>query len=280
MAPIMPPAGSLRLDRDQAGGAREMPACERDTGRESGLQTIADQGAGGAGGGRHPLSEGTRRRPLARLSWLLSASAVLCFAAGYQLAVWLGDASHAGSPPSMMRLAQPRQVEEFTLRDQHGNEYHRSHLFGRWTFVVFGYSRCPDVCPMTLEVLAQVLDLLSPAPPSEQAPAAVLVSVDPAHDTPQVLGRYVIRFDERILALGGDPAEVARLARSIGVHYAGDARDALGRTLVDHTALIALVDPRAHLTAGFALPYDAREIAANFRKAAAWPAGQNAATED
>lgn len=170
-----------------------------------------------------------------------------------------------------MRLTQAIGLEEFELVDQNGNAFDRDRLTGRWTFLTFGYSRCPDICPMTLRTLGEVLDQLAPAPSEHRLPGAVLVSVDVTRDRPDVLASHLARFDERIVALSGDPAEVARLAKSLAVHYTVGTRDALARRLVDHTALIALIDPAARLVAGFRLPYDARDIAALFREMAGWP---------
>ncbi|MDX1431459.1 MAG: SCO family protein [Gammaproteobacteria bacterium] len=217
--------------------------------------------------------EGRRRsHPTVRLVAVLSAVSVLCFGIGFRLQPSLGPVRLAGPPDGAMRLAEARQLEEFHLQDQHGNAFDRAGLTGRWTFLVFGYSRCPDVCPLTLEVLAEALEHLSPPPSAQRLPGLVMVSVDGARDTPEVLARYLDRFDSRIVGLTGDAAQVDRLARSVAVRYAAGRSDPPGRALIDHTALIALIDPQARLTAGFGLPYDAREIAAAFRDIAGWPA--------
>lgn len=201
---------------------------------------------------------------------MLLALSVACFAAGYRIPALLGTASVAEGVRGVMPLARPRYLDDFALRDQHGGVFDRSRLTGRWTFLVFGYSRCPDVCPMTLQVLGGVLAQLSPFPRTRLAPQIVLVSVDGARDTPDVLARFLARFDAPIVGLTGEPSQVDRLAGSIAVHYATRAGGGPGGALIDHTALVALIDTQGRLRAGFAPPYDVEAIAAEFRTIAAW----------
>ncbi|HHC09255.1 MAG TPA: SCO family protein [Actinobacteria bacterium] len=129
---------------------------------------------------------------------------------------------------------------------------------GELVVLYFGYTYCPDVCPTTLAKLARTKELLG-----ERAEEVnvVLVSVDPARDTPESLAEYVAHFDPDFLGLTADPATIDRIATIFGVYYArnGEGDD----YLVDHTATTLVVDRDGYLK--LVLPYEAtaEEIAAD-----------------
>ena len=115
---------------------------------------------------------------------------------------------------------------------------------GRWTFVFFGFVNCPDVCPTTLATLAAVRNSLADLA-EPYRPRVVLVSVDPARDTPAVLAQYVLHFDPSFVGVTGSPAALDTLTRALGVAVIVGPADAAGNYSVDHTAAVFLVDPEA-----------------------------------
>jgi cytochrome oxidase Cu insertion factor (SCO1/SenC/PrrC family) len=110
---------------------------------------------------------------------------------------------------------------------------------GKLLLVYFGYTYCPDVCPTTLNNIAQALVALGTQADSI---APVFISVDPKRDTPQVMGRYVTSFDPRIAGLTGSDAQIATVAKEYHVYYAPQAADQTGDYLVDHSSLVYLMD--------------------------------------
>ena len=109
-------------------------------------------------------------------------------------------------------LPQPRDPGEFSLIDQNNAQFSATRLKGAPSLVYFGYTHCPDVCPLTLLQLAQVVK-------SGVAPGlrVVFISVDPARDTPAQLAQYVHAFDSDFIGLTGTPAMLQKVARSFGV---------------------------------------------------------------
>ena len=97
------------------------------------------------------------------------------------------------------------------LQDHHGRAFTRERLDGVWTFLFFGYTHCPDICPSTLATLRRVERDLPAHPPIPRQ--HVLVSVDPARDTVEHLARYVAAFGPEFLGVTGPDGELARLAR-------------------------------------------------------------------
>jgi len=167
-------------------------------------------------------------------------------------------------PERALMLDQPRPLPEFALTDHTGAAFGPARLRGHWTFLFFGFTHCPDVCPTTLQTLAQARAALEDLSP-DQRPAVVMVSVDPGRDTPAQLAGYVPYFDPEFLGVVGAEEALRPLTSSLGVAYGyTPAADGVGYT-VDHTAAIFLVDPAGRLAAVFGTPHRAGEIAADYR---------------
>lgn len=118
-------------------------------------------------------------------------------------------------------LEPPMTAQPFSLISADG-PVSSSDLHGQWTLLFFGYTRCPDACPMTLEKLRRVHGALGSRAAQVQV---VLVTVDPEHDTPDVLEDYVTRFDSSFLGLGADVPTIEALAKTYGIYHAVQARD-------------------------------------------------------
>ncbi|MDH4259310.1 MAG: SCO family protein [Gammaproteobacteria bacterium] len=157
-----------------------------------------------------------------------------------------------------------RPVPQFELADQAGRPFNRDSLRGQWTLMFFGFTNCPDVCPTTLATLADARRLLADLPAAE-LPVVALVTVDPARDTPQALGRYVAHFDEHFLGVTGSPEAIEVLTHDLGVAVSIGPESEDGYYTVDHTAAIFLIDPAAAFTAVFGSPHAADVIARDYR---------------
>jgi len=158
----------------------------------------------------------------------------------------------------------PRPLPDFRLADQALRPFGRDQLRGHWTLMFFGFTNCPDVCPTTLATLSAVRRQLADLPAAEQ-PAVVLVSVDPARDTPEALGRYVQHFDPQFLGVTGPPPSLEVLTRDLGVAFSIGPPAAGGNYSVDHTAAIFLIDPDAAFAAVFGSPHVAAVIERDYR---------------
>ena len=121
----------------------------------------------------------------------------------------------------------------FSLTDQNGQVRTLKDFAGKVVVVFFGFTQCPDVCPTTMSELAQVKKLLGADGDKLQA---VLVSVDPERDTPEILKAYMGNFDPSFVALRPTPAQLADLAKDFKVFYKRVDGKTSGSYSMDHTA--------------------------------------------
>jgi protein SCO1/2 len=185
-------------------------------------------------------------------------------------ALWLArprrsDPGWATATPELQAILwpMPRPVADFELRTQHGRSFDAAQLRGQWSFLYFGYLQCPDVCPTTMQALHGLRELLVDDDPEAAATRFVFVSVDPGNDTPERIGAYLAYFDRELLGLSGDPAQLGRLATSLGVMYAEHVDDKGVRSM-DHTTSIIVVDPQGRGVAALAGPHQPRTMHQRF----------------
>lgn len=162
------------------------------------------------------------------------------------------------------RFPVARQLEPFSLVDHHGNTFDNAALREHWSFLFFGYTHCPDVCPTTLSVLNSVAGKLA----SSNAPVRfVLVTVDPQRDTPEQLARFVSYFNSDFIGVTGSDEDIRQLTRQLGIMHMQVANEANpDNYLVDHSAGVLLIDPNGNYHAVFTPPLSADAIAGDFRK--------------
>lgn len=159
-----------------------------------------------------------------------------------------------------------KALTAFALEDHHREAFTLERVTGRWTLLFFGYTHCPDVCPVTLSVLKNVIALIAEPDADAKPPRVVFVSVDPARDTLEHMAAYVSHFNPDFLGVTGSDADLGALTGQLGVLFMRTEPDAGGDYLVDHTAAVFLIDPRGHLVALFQAPHAAQRIARDIRR--------------
>ena len=157
----------------------------------------------------------------------------------------------------------PMRLGQFSTIDQAGRAFDLDKLKGKWSFLFFGYTHCPDICPITMAVMADAHQELASA---NEAIQTIFVSVDPERDTPEKLAQYVGYFNENFIGLGGSLAMISGLTRQIGVPYYHNKQDGAASYLVDHSASIFLLDPQARLVAKFSAPHQKSKIVQRFTR--------------
>jgi protein SCO1/2 len=152
----------------------------------------------------------------------------------------------------------------FQLVDQDGKAVDQRILDHRWSAVFFGYTYCPDVCPATLQLLAQAKAQMGGAGKAVQV---VFISVDPDRDTPAQLKSYLATpaFPQPTLGLTGSAAQIAAAAKAYRAYYQKQGSGA--GYAVNHSALIYLMNPAGQFDRVMAESLTPKEIAAQIEDA-------------
>lgn len=160
-------------------------------------------------------------------------------------------------------LEPARPLPPMAFVDQQAEPFGAERLRGHWSILFFGFTHCPDVCPTTLALLAQVEKQLVDLP-AEQRPQIVLMSVDPQRDTPEQLAAYVKSFSPTFTGVTGTQEAMHEFALKLGVPVAISPQPG-GNYTVDHSAAIFIVDPSGSLRALSSTPHDVSIIASDYR---------------
>lgn len=165
-------------------------------------------------------------------------------------------------------LEPPGTPGDFALTAHDQTPFTPESLQGTWSFVFFGYTHCPDVCPTTLHTLVQVNKAVAESSAIDDEIQVVFVSVDPARDTPARLAEYVPYFNPAFIGVTGKQAEINRFTRRLGILHVQVERDGDESYLVDHTSSILLFNPNGELRALFSMPHAVEAITEDFLKIA------------
>ena len=169
---------------------------------------------------------------------LLVTSAAALILGGGMLAVVLIERENIHPATAANSAGGAALGGPFTLIRSDGKTVTDQTYRGKLLLVYFGYTYCPDVCPTTLNNVAQALIQLGP---EAKAVTPLFITVDPKRDTPQVIGSYVKAFDRRIVGLTGSEAQIAAVAKEYRVYYQPTPAQG-GDYLVDHSSLVYLMD--------------------------------------
>jgi protein SCO1/2 len=167
--------------------------------------------------------------------------------------VWLtqgGTASLVGGP--------------FTLENGNGQQVTDRDFRGKYMLVYFGYTFCPDVCPTTLNEVADAMDRLGSKADRLQP---IFISVDPKRDSPEVMKQYVTAFSPRLIGLTGTPDQIAAVAKEYRVYYA-EHRTGPGPNdySMDHSSVLYLMGPDGKFVAPIRPDEDGAQMAAELSR--------------
>lgn len=157
------------------------------------------------------------------------------------LAAMLAPLAACSPPAESPPLAGAAIGGPFTLTDKDGKRVHWSDFRGRWRIVYFGYTFCPDACPTDVGVMIRGLDRFTRAHPAEGGGVQpIFITIDPARDTPAVVGQFTAAFSPRLIGLTGSAAEIDQTAKSFGAYYA-KGKPTPGGYLMDHSRIAYLM---------------------------------------
>ena len=172
-------------------------------------------------------------------------------------------------PPELIGVLRPdfKPLHPFELSDHNNTVFDEKRFKGKWSFVFFGYTSCPDICPTTLHVLNSVYGQLEDGTSGDAADTQIVfISVDPQRDTTEKLASYISYFNEKFIGVTSDKTKIDNLVRQFGAGYALEPETSPGEYLVAHTSAIFLVDPFGRLVATFSQPHYPKTITSQYEK--------------
>lgn len=160
-------------------------------------------------------------------------------------------------------LPVPQRLPKFQLEDIDGTAFTQESLKQRWSFVFFGYTTCPDICPTMLSSLHDLSQRLVGLPSVQ----FVFITIDPSHDSKEQLKEYLKHspFGEKALkGVTGEKDSILALSQKLGVHISEDGSEV---EKIEHSGALFLINPEGRLAAVFtngtkppAIAQDVKEI--------------------
>ena len=157
---------------------------------------------------------------------------------------------------------------DFSLKSHLGDTFTLSSVQGSFALVFFGFTHCPEVCPLGLKKMSDVLDLLPQTSSSRLAP--IFITVDPLRDTPSVLASYLSSFSPKIVGLTGTEAEIADVVKRYAIYsekvplstgsHGESGHEGHGDYTVNHTTHFILLDPQGNFVKLYADDLTAQDI--------------------
>lgn len=154
----------------------------------------------------------------------------------------------------------------FTLVDKTGKTVRWSDFAGKYRIVYFGYTFCPDACPMDVGVMMKGLDRFARAEPklAEQV-QPIFITIDPARDTQAVVGEFASAFSPRLLGLTGSPEQIAAAAKAFAAYYA-KGKESGGGYMMDHSRVAYLMGRQGEPIVMLPIDKGAQAVSAELEK--------------
>ncbi len=191
-------------------------------------------------------------------SYLLIA--VLATVLGFSAALWLLKPQPVPLQAITWFGEQAKPLPAFELTDQNGNAFNPDTLKGRWQLLFFGYTNCPDICPDTLQMLANMVAQIKDPEVLEQL-QITFITVDPQRDQLDKMKSYVTYFNADFNSARGPMDELNKLTNQLGILHHIDRSEDGSKYEVAHSGALALIDPRARYIGVFSTPLDSGKIA-------------------
>lgn len=151
----------------------------------------------------------------------------------------------------------------FTLTDTEGNNVHDTDFRGKLMLVYFGFTYCPDICPLGLQTISEAMDMLKDKQDDVQP---LFVTIDPERDNVEQMKSYMAHFSDRIRGLTGTKEQISQAAEAYRIYYNKVPNSDNTDYLMDHSSFIYLMDRNGEYITHFPSSATAEQIAETIRK--------------
>lgn len=177
-----------------------------------------------------------------------------------------GVISESSLPKEIAAVYIPngRPLAGIRLTDHNNQPFTEERFKGKWSFLFFGFTHCPDVCPTTLLVMKAVWAQLPAEAKQAPEPQLLFVTVDPDRDTPEILKAYTTYYHPDFLGVTSEHKFLDILTTQVGALYGYEDGETEDSYTVNHSAQIILIDPQGRFRAVFSPPLQVDEIVKTF----------------
>jgi len=162
-----------------------------------------------------------------------------------QAATWLGE--------------QARPLPAFSLLDHNQTAFNNESIAGKWHLLFFGYTNCPDICPDTLQILANTMDLIKDKKVTDKL-QITFITIDPERDDLEKMKAYVTYFHDSFLSARSELETLKPLTEALGIFHSVEQTEN-GEYQVQHSGVLTLIDPAGRFSGLFSSPHDSARIA-------------------
>lgn len=175
--------------------------------------------------------------------------------------------NQAALPPEDLQevlIRNPPGLDSFYLHDHLGAPFTLERLKGKWNFLVFGYTNCPDICPTTLAEMDDFKALM-PEGKLKNDTQVLFVTLDPKRDTKSELKQYLGYFNKGFLGITGSVEDIHRFCTPLDIEFSYEklSKEVYG---VNHSSAVVLIDPELRYFARFNVPIYAEELFKQYKK--------------
>ncbi len=186
-----------------------------------------------------------------RLLWLLVFAA--CLLAVYVVAVYMRQSTELSKDQNPGIIKTDADIGGlYSLTSHTGTKVSSTDFAGKLQLIYFGFTYCPDICPMELQTITSVMNRLPPELADQVQP--VFITIDPERDTPEHLAEYLGLFHPRFMGLTGSQAEIKKVADEYKIYFQKVEDPGSSQYLMDHTTFTYLMDQEGSLIALFRYP--------------------------
>jgi len=157
-------------------------------------------------------------------------------------------------------LIPPKAIVPFRLIDHHHRPFENTNFENHWSFVFFGFTHCPDICPTTLHSFRGMVELLQAKNKASMGLQVIFVSLDPERDTTERLREYIPFFHDSFLGVTGDREEIEHFAADLGVVHVKVEQTGANAYSIDHSASVFIFNPQGDLRAVLRPPHAPKKL--------------------
>jgi len=157
----------------------------------------------------------------------------------------------------------PMPLDDFNLTADDGTSFNLETLKGQWNLLFFGYTHCPDVCPLTLHQLGQAKKALNES--MQDSLNIIMISVDPDRDSIEILHQYVNSFNQKVTGATGRISEIDKLTSQLGIFHTANKEEGQNYS-VSHSAAVVMINRNAEFHAVFSAPHSTENFITDLPK--------------